>query len=392
MLKSTTSAPFGPFLVREPKKHSDYFKIQYKLFTTNCEGEVTLCDKVKDFIAFAGLDEEEVKKAFGFFIRPGSFNALKAPQTKDMKSLEFQFAKGVTQYLQGDVGIDNVSPLCVCGYLLAGAGELHTKSLTERYGIVRLAITDARVLYVIDNDEELFDAVGYLCGGEQVFKALITPERAARIPVDDMFVQVFVWCVVEGLIKLTKKHTLSKNIKASLLTEGIEVPNVDAELKKIFCVSNSGNGINWMLRKDATISEKDLSALAAPELAYLIKHNTDTVMKCTPIKYVNEALVLLRNIDDSDTYSRVLKRVNSDEIHKVVYSTNFDKITPLIESEDALMTFCKNNLVCLRRCDLVYIGEGLTDVKKLREIQKQIFPARLKSPVIYIDNILKRFN
>lgn len=398
MIKAQTATVFHPFMKKRKGVKSNYYEIEHPVLKADLAGKVTFCDKVKDFISFAGLDEAAVVDYMEKVIRkqlPSSDKVFKLGETQGMAP-EIQFIDGIIASIYERVsGLDTISPLFVCGYFLGRNTEnfFSEKSIAWRFGIIRITITDARVLYVIDKDESLFNAFGYLCGGEDVFRALITPERAKRIPIIDDFADVFVWCVKEKLIDISKLdgNKLSLNIQARLLAEDITINNPDKELVHTLGVDVHGDSsIQWML--SATSATKDeVMQLNSAEIAYLIKSNS-AIVQCVPAHALNEGLMLMIRLGYEDNVQQIYKYIPSDKVHLCVACGNeLSKLAKNICNEDKLLEFCKINRVSILSSGGLEISSKLTNVKKLKEVRDVIFPAQLTSPIEYINVILNRF-
>lgn len=398
MIKAQTATVFHPFMKKRKGVKSNYYEIEHPALHTDLESKVTFCDKIKDFISFAGLDEASVVDYMEKVIRkqlPCADRVFKLGEMQG-KAPEVQFIDGIMAGMyERASGLDTISPLFVCGYFLGRNTEnfFSDKPIAWRFGIIRITITDARVLYVIDKDENLFDAFGYLCGGEDVFRALITPERAKRIPIIEDFADVFVWCVKEKLIDISKLDgsKLSLDIQARLLAEDIAVNNPDKELVKTLGVDERGeSSIQWMLSAPSVTSD-EVMQLNSAEIAYLIKSNA-AIVQCVPTPVLNEGLMLMIRMGYDDNVQQLYKYIPADKVHLCVACGRvLSKLATNICDEDKLIEFCKINRGSIIDHGMLDISSKLTNIKKLKEVRDIIYPAQLSSPIHYIHVILNRF-
>lgn len=390
MKKGEMTNFFKQFAVKDGKE----FKIVHPLFTMDRKKEVSLSDPIKNLIAFSGdISEGEVAVLLkNMCLNESNSTAHLLSKTHKLNELTVpvSFSLGV---LHATDKVEFVTPWFLIGHMLSlteqekdglivqdSLQKARTQSLNR--GLVGLAITDARVLYCIDNDEKLFDIFGYLGGGDVVFEALINEERANRIPKLTCNTDVLAWCVINN--KITDISEMPCEVFRILVAEDEKyIKDVPAAFKKYIDdmgLGESGSGSKEAekdfsyLMKATTISDKEISELTIQELAFIVINNK-CLRKHIPTYLYNEIRRFghINNIPVLNTFGRYTEykdRVgyygsgDVDTVKRAIAEcNNVDDIIKLITLNTDILESCLpvitiNDSITLTYTDAVKIKEA----------------------------------
>ena len=305
------------------QKQDREFVINTGAFVTDSKGEITLSEQMLNVLRFAGENPEALVEALKHLITmpKEDFNSW---YTTCRCSLEDQQARYETGIIAGmlDLPIERAavfSPWYLVGYMAIKTPENiqqirdgiinRSSTIADLATKVGLSIADARVLYLIDNNEDLFDCFGYIAGGETVFEALITEERAARIPRIPDNEQVLAWCIINNKIK-ENFDDMPFNTLLSIAAEDMSyVESLSEENKKkvFMTITNTGSGLRIVRQVD--ITRDFLNSLKIQDVYYLYKREKELVLKNISDELFSELLYFAENIDqaeDSDNVQNML--------------------------------------------------------------------------------------
>ena len=261
---------------------------------------LALSDILTHVLDFAKVDKEAVAKGFLAFIN--------SKDTKTTNKLTYEESldpvKGMLAPIT-DSPYEVFTPWMIIGYILSRTPDQLRFDRENEERSTRLAtlfsgfITDARVIFTIDQGEHLFDSYGYLGGGDFVYNALINEERAKRIPRTNMNSQVLAWCFLAGFLKKEDIPTLPEGTVRSIYAEDpglFELLSADQQkmvMSMNFNVS-SENLIDKLLKKKKLVDD-DLKGLTTWEKQYLFYHCSIAALEGLSRAVFTEALMFVKD-------------------------------------------------------------------------------------------------
>lgn len=191
-----------PFMTK-PQQRSSSWEVTFPFVHINSNSELKLCKTLTELLTFCNLDIKTFSDTVACFIfKNATLDAETLRDNENSKNAAEELIAGFRNASYKTVW-ETIGTLFNTEKKLAIA-DLTETNLEERATRIGLFITDPRVLYVIDSNEDIFDRFGFIAGGDAVYSALITESRAKRIPHRKEFADVLAWACIHNKIKNIK--------------------------------------------------------------------------------------------------------------------------------------------------------------------------------------------
>lgn len=309
MKKSEIPTWLHQYTVADKKAYS----VQHPAFTMKNPGEIELAEPVRNILEVAKVDPAEIISGILDMINTSDVPTNFAYENSNTP--KNGFAKGMLLAAKPKNTYDVLSPWALIGWLLsltpAQKAEAATTDQDPKWAqMIGFAITHPIVMKVIDNDEELFNAFGYISGGDYVWSMLINEERAARIPRHESHAQCLSWCVFHDLIKDLKGFP-EFSIRALFAEDAKFVSLMSADQVKLcadMSIGSAPTSDKFLKAVQAeTMDANDIKSLSAAQLAFIFMSKKKKLVEMFSQEQLTEVFMFLiqsGGVDDGMDYSR----------------------------------------------------------------------------------------